>query len=140
MKIISLFLIVFAGVLYQIFSKNVVSTINPFACLIITYSIATIMSLILYLVTSDQPHLAQDIKKINIFSIGIGIMLCLLDFGYITGYRSGFKASELSPLAYSLIIIFVSLAGFILFKEKVTLVCIAGLCLICSGILVMMFR
>lgn len=139
MKAVSLITIVIAGVLYQIFSKNVASSVNPFVCLIITYTVAAIVALAMYFISSNGTNLLKEFSKVNLYSVGIGIMLCLLDFGYINGYRSGFKASELSPLAYSFIIVFVSIAGFVLFKEKASFMQIFGLGLICSGIVVTMF-
>ena len=137
-KILSFLLIVFASVMYQVASEKTAADINPFAGIIVIYVTALLMSLIVYFLTSRGVPLLSEIKKVNIFSMIVGVVVCLIDLGYIMAYRSGFSIGKLSPLTSVTVIIIMALIAAIFYKEKFSLRNIAGIIIAAIGILLTM--
>ncbi len=58
-------MIVAAGTIYQICSKNVPEGANLFSSLIVTYLVALTVSLILFFLTKKDTTLFQQIRSLN---------------------------------------------------------------------------
>ena len=137
MKYITLIIIIMSGVFYQIFSKSIPSTVNPFASLIVTYTVALIMAFILYFLTS-KVSIFEEIKNLNSSSILLGVVICFYELGFVLAYRNGFNIVNLSPIANVFVMVILVPVGFIFFKEHMTSTHILGLIIAATGILIAM--
>ncbi|MBR3250884.1 MAG: EamA family transporter [Erysipelotrichaceae bacterium] len=135
LKILSFLLIVAASAMYQVASEKTAPDVNPFAGIIVIYLTALLTSLVVYLITSKGVPLFTEMKKVNVFSIIIGVVVCLVDLGYIMAYRSGFSIGKLSPLSSVTLIIVMALIAVIFYKERLNPRHILGLIIAAIGIL-----
>lgn len=134
-KLYSLMLIVLSTCMYQITAEKVNNRINPFASLIITYITALFISTLLYFLTNRNGRLLSDIKNVNLFSILLGIAICLLETGWILAYRNGWEISKLSPIVSSSAMIILALIGVCIYHNKLTVINVTGLAIAAIGIL-----
>ena len=135
LKILSFILIVSASAMYQVASEKTAPDVNPFAGIIVIYLTALLTSLVVYYVSAKGIPLIAQMKKVNVFSIILGVVVCLVDLGYIMAYRSGFSIGKLSPLSSVTLIIVMALIAIIFYKEKLSPRHIIGLIIAAVGIL-----
>ena len=135
MKWIALTMLVFADVAYKIMSEKVSGDINPFASMIITYGAAMIASFVLFFLTAKGSPLSGEMKKLNIYSVLIGLIICFYELGFIFAFRCGFKMSLLSPLMSVAIMVFMALIGVLFYKEKISPMNTIGLIIASIGVL-----
>ena len=82
-------IVVCANTVYNISTKSTPADINSFASLTVTYTIASISSLILFFITAENRDLASELTKINWTAFVLGIAIVALEFGFICIYRAG---------------------------------------------------
>lgn len=85
----TILVVVDANTFYNISAKSTPSEINSFASLTVTYLIAMLCSLGLFLATSEQKNLIQELAKTNWASFAMGIAIVGLEYGFIYVYRAG---------------------------------------------------
>ncbi len=135
--LLPILLVVTSNTIYHICAKSLPQTINSFASLAISYTVAAICSLVLFFFTAEQKHLPTEILKANWTSYALGAAIVGLEFGYICVYRAGWKISVgnlVASLCLACVLLFV---GLLLYKEALSLrqfigigVCILGLTLV----------
>jgi drug/metabolite transporter (DMT)-like permease len=134
---ISIFLVITANILYHIFQKAISSKVDPIISLIITYIVAALVSIIIYIISPKQENIINSLKGLNWASYALGIAIIGLEMGFLLAYRAGWNMSigvVTSNIIVSLLLIPV---GFLFFGEKITLInfigiifCIGGLALV----------
>lgn len=127
-------LIVLSNVIYQICTKNIPNNANPFASLTVSYTIATVLSTIIFLITNKQDSIIKEFSKLNWASLLLGFALIGLEAGFIYAYRSGWQISITAIVQSSFVAIFLIFIGFFLYKEPLTwnkiigiVICLIGL-------------
>ena len=130
-------LVVLANVVYNISTKSTPAGANAFLSLAVTYLIAGICAILLYLLQGGHQKFTAELSKLNWTSIALGISVVALEFGYIHVYRAGWTvntASLVANIALACVLVFV---GFFLYKESLSLrqligigICVFGLFLI----------
>jgi uncharacterized membrane protein len=130
-------LVVCANTFYNISAKSTPDGINAFASLSITYLVAAVLSIIMFLITNNQKNLFAEISKANWTSLVLGVSIVALEIGYINIYRAGWKISIASLIANIGLACVLLVIGLMLYKEAISLrqfvgmiVCIIGLFLI----------
>ncbi len=129
--------VVGANTFYNICAKSTPETINPFFSLAITYSVAAIISVAVFLVDSHGKNIAGEFSKINWTTIVFGICIVALEFGYLNIYRVGWNINT-APVVANIILAFILIGvGAVFYKEEITFrkvagvaVCVLGLALI----------
>lgn len=126
-----LFTVIICNLCYQLISKNLSADINPFMGLVATYGIACSICIVLFLLTNKAP-IIEEITKINLSNILLGIVLVGIEAGYIIMYRKGWKLSTGSLIVNITLSILLIIVGLIFFKENLTFPKLMGtvLCLI----------
>jgi uncharacterized membrane protein len=109
--------------------------VNPFAGIVVVYLTALLTSLVVYFLSAKGIPLFTEMKKVNAFSVILGIVVCFVDLGYILAYRSGFSIGKLSPLSSVTLIIVMALIAVVFYKEKLPVRHIIGLLIAAIGIL-----
>ncbi len=133
-KFIAFILIVTAGTLYQVVAGRVSADMNPFAGTTMTYVVALIASFLLFVLTK-KGDIVTEMKKVNIFSLILGFVICMYDLGFVLAYRYGFSLALLSPLTSVSSMIAVALAGTLIFKEQISMMNVIGLVVAGIGVL-----
>ena len=129
--------VVGANTIYHISAKSTPAGISPFASLALTYTIAGVVSLVMFFLTAEQKNILQEITKANWATYVLSAAIVFLEFGYLMVYRAGWPVSTASlvcNLTVSCILLF---AGLLLYKEVISarqmmgiLVCGVGLFLV----------
>lgn len=130
-------LVITANVAYNISAKQTPKDLNPFFALVITYGIAMLTSLALYIFSPTQGSVITELKKTDWSTIVFGLCVVALEFGYLNIYRVGWPinlASLVSNISLAVILLFV---GSAFYREQITLrqlvgvaACVIGLILV----------
>lgn len=129
-------LVIIANVMYQIGAKEIPSEMDGLATLTITYAIATLMTLVIFLVSAGTGFngLIEEYSKANWAVIMFGVSAVGLEVGYVFAFKLGWEVSlayVIQSAALSAMLLFV---GYILYSEAITwnkllgiVICVAGL-------------
>ena len=123
-------LVVICNTVYQICAKSVPDAIDPFASLVVTYGISTVVSAILYFALNRGGNLAKEYTHLNFAPIVLGIVLVGLETGFIYAYKAGWQVSTASIVQSGVLSIVLLVVGLLVYKEALTTSKVAGL-LIC---------
>jgi len=136
---ISITIAILSNALYHIFQKATSSQINPFLSLIVTYSAAIIISLII-LPFSPQPASLSDCFKASIWpSVALGFAVVGLEIGFLLAYRAGWDISIAAVFSNVAVALFLVPLGLVFYKEQFSFVNFLGV-LLCIGGLVLIRR
>lgn len=126
-------MVVTANVAYNISAKQTPEDVNPFFALVVTYGIAMLASLLLFLVNRGGSTLLAELGKTNWATYLFGFCVVALEFGYLNIYRVGWPihtASLVANISLAVILLFVGIA---IFRESISLRQIAGIAVCALG-------
>lgn len=124
-----LFLVIFGSTAYNLCTKETPQNIQPFASLTLTYLVSAGIALILFFVFSEDKNLLAELSKANWATYVLGIVLVLLEVGWIYMYRVGWKLGIGSLIANIGLTCSLLLIGVLFYKEVITLRQLAGVLL-----------
>lgn len=125
-------IIVASNVMYNICQKSTSNNVNPFAALLVTYSVAALTSFVLFITTNKGKFSDAEFGKINWASIVLGIVIVGLETGYILAYRNGWAMNRVSVTANITLAVILIFVAAILYKETITVKQIIGIA-VCAG-------
>ena len=128
-------LVITANTVYHICAKSMPSGIQPFISLIVTYSIATLFSIILFFITSQNKNIVSELQKAHWLSFIYGFAIVGLELGYLYVYKVGWKISTGSLVANISLACVLLIIGAVLYKEFISIRQIMGVVLCITGIL-----
>ncbi len=130
-------MVILSNIIYQVCLKSVPETMDPLACLTVTYSIGALTSLVLYFILHKEPNLLREYAQMNWAPIVMGFIIVGLEGGYLLAYKAGWAVSTASIVQSSFLAVALLLVGYFLFHEALTwnklvgmLVCLVGLIII----------
>lgn len=130
-------IVVGANTVYNISTKSMPTSINPFASLALTYSVAAVCAVAIFFCTSHEKNIIAEISKTNLTAYVLGISIVGLEFGYVCIYRAGWKVSSASLVANIALACILLIIGLLFYKESISLrqiigmaICMVGLVLI----------
>lgn len=115
----AIFLIGF-NVSYHVCQRSVPKDVDPFLSMIITFAVAFIISIIIFLLSPSDKSLSSKIVKLNWTSIVIGICTVGIILGHLFFYRSGWTLSTGTLFSYASICILLIPIGRLFFSESVS--------------------
>lgn len=131
-----IFVVVLANVVYNISTKSTPPAANAFLSLAVTYLVAAVCAVLLYLTQGEHQKLGNELAQLNWTSLTLGGSVVALEFGYISVYRAGWNVNTASLVANILLACVLVVVGFLLYHETLTIkqavgiaVCIVGLIL-----------
>ncbi len=134
MYIGSIAIIVFSNILYNIAQKSMPEKLNPFSALLVAYSFAMIITLVMLFFFRPEEGIIQSFKNINWASLGVGTAIVGLEFGFLMAYRAGWNISQGALVANIILAIALIVIGVIFYKEAFTtskafgfILCLIGL-------------
>lgn len=129
--------VVGSNTIYHICAKSVPEKLSPFVSLAVTYTLAAVLSVIMFFVTDKQKSFFTEVMKVNWAPVLLGFAIVGLEFGFIAVYRVGWKVSIASLVASIALEVVLLLVGVLFYKEVLSarqivgaIVCTAGLVLI----------
>lgn len=128
-------IIVLSNTVYNICAKSTPSNINSFASLTITYSVAAVISFIVFLISAKGKGIAAEFGKANWSSFVLGVVIIGLELGYILAYRNGWKMNAVSVTANIALAVILLVVAFIFYHETMTVKQIAGMILCAGGLI-----
>ncbi len=113
-------LIIVSNIIYQIAAKSVPGTLNPFASMIVTYAVGTVVSAILYFLLNKGGNLLQEYQHLNWAPFALGIIVVGLEVGFIYAYKAGWPVSTLSIVQSAFLAVALIVVGALLYHEAIT--------------------
>ncbi len=111
-------LVVFSNIVYQVCSKCVPRSLNPFAALTVTYAVSLAASLIFFFLLGGHAKLLQEYSKLNWAPFVLGIVLVGLEVGFIYAYKAGWQVSTASVVQCSFLAVALIFVGYLFFHES----------------------
>ncbi|MFA9396820.1 MAG: hypothetical protein ACERKV_00945 [Clostridiaceae bacterium] len=139
-RYLPIIMVVLSSLCYHISQKSIPTGINPIVSLIVTYFVATVISIIFFVAFVPETSLIESVKTTNWASILLGFAIVGLEMGYLLSYRVGWNISVASLLSNTLVALLLIPIGYYFFKDSISIssisgvvLCIAGLILISKG-------
>lgn len=127
-------IIVFSNIVYQICAKGIPPQMNTYASMTVTYAVATIFSLLAYLVTSKGGNIFKEFAHTNWATVFLGIVITGLEVGFIFAYKAGWKVSTLATVSNAFLAVALIFVGLFLYHEVINwskilgaVICLVGL-------------
>lgn len=117
---------VIANTLYHISARDVSSKVDPFFSLIISYGVALLGSLVLFLVTKHQP-ISANWHALTWPSVTLGAAIIFIEFGYMWSYQVGWPIKSTALTINLLNTVLLMILGVWLFHEGVNVRNILGI-------------
>jgi drug/metabolite transporter (DMT)-like permease len=133
----SITLAICSSALYHFAAKSTPSNVNFPVSLLVTYSVAFIVTLLGFFFFPATKGISAELKQLNWASFLLAIAIVGIEFGFLLVYRSGWNlgiAAVLVNVVASLILVPVAI---FVFKDKLNWVNIVGI-LVCLAGLVML--
>ena len=137
MYVFSIALIVASNILYNVCQKSTPASVNPMTSLLVTYLVASLITLVSFLLYYTDESFVQSMKELNWTSIALGVAIVGLEFGYLMAYRAGWNISEGSLVANILLALMLIPVGMLFYQEGFTpnksigvVLCLIGLILL----------
>lgn len=128
-----LFVVIICNVCYHLISKNIPSTTNTYMGLFITYGVACLISALAFFITSKN-YFIEEVTKVSISNILLGLVVVGVEGGYILMYRNGWEISKGSLISNMCVAIILLIIGVLVFKEGITIKKLMGVVLYIMGI------
>ena len=107
---------------------------HPMSVLVIAYAVGTVGCAVLYFVLNKNGNLLQELKSSNYIPYLIGICLMGLEVGTIYMYKAGWAVNTGYIVHSSLIAVGLIFAGYIFFREAITLNKVLGVVICMIGL------
>jgi drug/metabolite transporter (DMT)-like permease len=132
----SVALTIAGNIAYHVLNKSVAPNAHPFASLVATYGIGLLFSLGVLVLTAPQ-GVVNGLKALNWASYALGIVVVLLEVGFLLAYRAGWKisvAAVYSNVAVGLLLLPI---GYLLYRETMTATNVVGIALAVVALVLM---
>jgi multidrug transporter EmrE-like cation transporter len=133
----SITLAILSSAFYHFVAKSTPSNVNFTVSLLVTYSLAFIVTLIGFLFFPIKNGVLTEIKQLNWASIGLAVAVVGIEFGFLLVYRSGWNLGIAAVLVYVVASLILVPVAIFVFKDKISLINVMGI-LVCLAGLVML--
>lgn len=133
MDVIPLIMIIGGGVLYHLCQKATPAGLNPFLALTISFGVASLGCLTLFL--GNQGLAAGALHRLNWTSVALAVALMLIESGYLIGYRAGLQLNRTAFACNNLVALALLAIGTFHYGESFTIRSGAGVALCLAGLL-----
>jgi uncharacterized membrane protein len=125
---------VVATVAYHIILKLTPAAANPFLSLAVSYAAVTVLFVGVYAFAPGTSPLRESLQALNWTAIALAVAILLLDLGYLMLYRTGYDVSLGQLVTQSAAALLLLIVGVAAFREKLSLVNVAGIALCVAGL------
>jgi hypothetical protein len=131
----SIALTIAGNIAYHLLNKSVAPDAHPFASLVATYGTGLLFSLAVLAVSSQG--VAGGLRDLNWASYALGLVVVLLELGFLLAYRAGWKisvAAVYSNVAVGLLLLPI---GYLFYREAITPTNLLGIVLAVVALVLM---
>lgn len=142
MYYLAIFLTVFSNLFYHLSLKFLPEKANPFISLSVSYLIAFILTIIIYILSSNknQINVVHDFKGVGYLPFLLGIVIVGIEMGFILAYRAGWQISYAALVSNICVTVLLVLVGYFFLKESLTIQKIAGIFFAIIGIILINWK
>jgi uncharacterized membrane protein len=115
-----LILTIIANAAYQLSARGISSRVDPLFSLCITYGVALLGALIMYLL-SKHHSLQTNLHMLNWASVTMGLAITFVELGYLLTYRAGAPVGSTAITVNAAITLLLIPIGLIFFHEGFSL-------------------
>lgn len=136
----SITLAICSSALYHFTAKSTPANVNFTVSLLVTYAVAFIVTLFTFFFFPVKNGILAELKQLNWASIGLAVAIVGIEFGFLLTYKAGWNlgiAAVLVNVVASLILLPVAI---FLFKDKISLVNIAGIIVCFVGLIMLNWK
>jgi uncharacterized membrane protein len=133
-------LIVGSVVLYQVSQKLLPENINPWHALMLYYLLAFVMTVAATLVDRPSQSFLESVRQSNWAVPLVALSIVGIEVGWILAFRAGGSLSLTGLIVNVTVAVVVIPLGLLFFKEKISLVNIAGMVLCVVGLILISRR
>jgi multidrug transporter EmrE-like cation transporter len=136
----SITLAICSSALYHFSAKSTPANVNFTVSLLVTYAVAFVVTLLGFFFFPATNGIIVELKQLNWASIGLGIAIVGIEFGFLLVYRAGWHlgiAAVLTNVVASLILLPVAI---FFFKDKITWVNIVGIFVCLAGLIMLNWK
>ena len=127
--------VILSNTFYNICMKSMPGDVNPFAALMITYLVATIISAFIFVFMVGPSNVGVEMSKINWTSVVLALAIVGLEVGYVFVYRAGWAVSTASVVANIGLACVLLIVGYFLYRENVSINQIVGIAVCMFGLI-----
>ena len=121
-------------VLYHWSQKGVPADANPVVSLIAFYVVAIACSLPLLLFFPPTRGLGEEVSRIGLPVVLVGVAIVMIEAGFLFAYREGGELSTAFVFTSAIVAASLLLLGVVVLGERLTATRVAGLALAVSGV------
>jgi hypothetical protein len=132
----SIALTIAGNIAYHLLNKAVAPNAHPFASLVATYGTGLLFSLAVLALSGSQ-GVAGGLRELNWASYALGLVVVLLEVGFLLAYRAGWRisvAAVYSNVAVGLLLLPI---GYLFYRETITLINLVGIVLAVLALVLM---
>jgi uncharacterized membrane protein len=132
----SLALTIAGNVAYHLLNKSVAPNAHPFASLVATYGVGFIFSLAV-LAASGSRGVTGGLRELNWASYALGLIVVLLEAGFLLAYRAGWKISVAAVYSNVAVGLLLLPLGYLFYREALTPTNVTGIALAVVALVLM---
>jgi multidrug transporter EmrE-like cation transporter len=119
---------------YHVVMKITPAAANPFLSLAVTYAIGSAIFLGGYALSPGGATLRAGLQALSWTPLALAAVVVLLDIGFLLLYRTGYDVSLGQIVTQSAAALLLVVLGVVLFREKLSVVNVAGILLCVAGL------
>lgn len=123
-----------AGVLYQVGAKETSVGMHPLAALVVTYLVASVLSLVAYVVMEGKESRVKEVLSFQWAGLGLSLSIVGIELGSIEMYKVGWAMNVAYVVYTTLVVVSLLFVGWLVYKEKLRLSQAAGMAVAMAGV------
>lgn len=132
--------VVIANAIFHVIQKSIPQDVNPILSVAITYAVALITTLLLFLFFPLTTPLSNELSKVNWASIALGMTIVSIEVGYLLMYRSGWSVALGPVTTYAAVTLLLLPIGLWYFKEKLVWQNVLGILVTLIGVYLLTWK
>jgi drug/metabolite transporter (DMT)-like permease len=132
--------VVIANAIFHVIQKSIPQDVNPILSVAITYAVALITTVLLFVFFPLTTPLSNELSKVNWASIALGMTIVSIEVGYLLMYRSGWSVALGPVTTYAAVTLLLLPIGLWYFKEKLVWQNVLGILVTLVGVYLLTWK
>lgn len=130
----SALVLIVSNVVYHVSPKSIPGQVNPIISIIVTFSLALAMSILILPIFAGVHEIAASTQHINWANLTSGISIVGIVVGHVLYYRSGWSLSTGTLFSYVTVCILLIPIGLLVFRERIGIHNLTGIIISLIGL------
>lgn len=132
---VPILVIVGGNVLYHLAAKALPTDQNPFVPLVAAYALASVLSLVLFFITSPDKHLSTAVSQMDKLAVFLAVAMVAMEVGTVLMFRVGWDVSVGPLIAHVTLAVTLLAIGIFCYHEHPSLIQALGVACCLIGVL-----